>query len=101
MAKQTGGFVTRKRPADIVTWVVSYASYVPDGDSIASVASVVDGETDSDLSVDDTSIDGADVTCTLSGGTPEAIYQVYLTATMASGLKRTLQYEVDVERADG
>lgn len=101
MAKQTGGLVTRKRPDDIVTWVVSYASYVPDGDSIASVASSIAGETDDDLTLVSASINGTDVTCKLSGGTPEAIYQVYLTATMASGLKRTLQYEVDVERADG
>lgn len=101
MAKQTGGFVTRKRPDDIVTWVVSYVSYLPDGDSIASVASVVAGEDDSDLTVVSTAIDGPDVACRLSGGTPEGIYQVYLTATFAGGLKRTLQFEVDVERADG
>jgi len=101
MVNLTGGLVTRKRPADITPWVVSYVSYLPEGDTIASVAHVVDGEADSALAVASTTIDGPDVTCKLTGGTAEAIYQVYLTATFTSGLKRTIQFEVDVERADG
>jgi len=86
--------VYEKRPDDILDITVSFLSWLEGTDEIASVSSIVKGEDDDDLDVVSTTIDGAYVITRVSEGTARGIYQVYLTATFASGLKKRQQFEV-------
>lgn len=74
--------VIRKRPVDVILHPVDFTGYVPDGRELSVVTAEVVGEEDSALAVDSVTISGLQAIVRLSGGTSEAIYQVYVTAQM-------------------
>lgn len=89
--------VFRKYTDDVIRIKLYYGYDMPDSDTIASVTASVAGEDDQDLTCTVTA-SGQVVTLVATAGTPEGIYQVYVTVVTATGLHLTQQIELAVRK---